>query len=261
MVNSLSHVVITGASGGIGAALAIAYAAPSVRLSLLGRKREALEKLATQCKQKGAEAFIYCVDIQETEQLQQTITEIDAQQPVDLMIANAGVANYLDASCDEEKWQDIKTLLDVNLNGAIATITPLVTLMRKRKRGQIALISSLAAYRGMAISPSYCASKAGLKAYGESLRALLSKEGVKVNIVCPGFVESKMSNVFPGDKIFLMSADKAAGIIKTGLLRNKACIAFPRLLHIGLKILTILPAFLSNFILQLMSYGVVRKQA
>lgn len=253
------HILITGANRGIGAALASVYAEKNIRLSLLGRKQEALEKIALQCKQQGAEVFTYCVDVRNTEQLQQTIHDIDLQQSIELVIANAGVANYLTASCDEENWQTIQTVLETNLMGAIATISPLVTRMRQRKKGQIALMSSLAAYHGMPISPAYCASKAGLKAYGEALQGLLHKDNIAVNIICPGFIESDMSDTFPGTKSFVLSAHQAAMRIKKGLRRNKACIVFPYLLYLGMKALTLLPNRLSNFILQILGYGLARK--
>ncbi|MCX7125415.1 MAG: SDR family NAD(P)-dependent oxidoreductase [Gammaproteobacteria bacterium] len=251
-----SHIVITGASGGIGSALAKAYSKKGVHLFLFGRKKPELEAVAKECRQLLADVSIYTVDVTQIEELQKTLNEIDVAHPVDLVIANAGITNYLTSDYNEESWFDTKKLLDVNVIGAFATVSSLITKMRQRKHGQIALVSSMAAYYGLPISPAYSASKAALKAYGEALRGLLCKEGVKISVIFPGFVKSNMSDQFLCAKPFLMTADKAAQIIKRGLEKNKARIAFPLLLHIGMKFLSVLPCFISNFILLKSGYCV-----
>lgn len=254
-----SHIVITGASRGIGAALAKAYSKSGVRLSLFGRKLPELEAVANACRQLQADVSIYQLDITQTDTLQKTLAEIDAEKPVDLVIANAGVTNYLTADYDFESWGDAKALLDVNVVAVFATLSFLIPKMRQRKQGQIALISSMSAYYGLPGCPTYSASKAAIKAYGEALRGLLSKENIKVSVIIPGFVKSDMSDQFQCNKPFLMTTDQAAQIIKNGLEKNKARIAFPALLNIGLKILTILPCFISDFILLKLGYGVAQK--
>lgn len=254
-----SHIVITGASGSIGAAIAKAYSKQGVHLSLFGRKIAELEKVANECRQLLATVSTYFIDVAQTDALQKTLIEIDAAKPVDLVIANAGVANYLTSDYDEELWSDTKNVLDVNVIGAFATISPLITKMRQRKRGQIALISSMAAYYGLPVCPAYSASKAALKAYGEALCGLLCIDGIKVSVIFPGFVQSQMSDQFLCEKPFLMTADKAAHIIKSGLQKNKARIAFPFLLNVGMRLLTILPCFISDFILLKLGYGAIKK--
>ena len=126
--------------------------------------------------------------------------------------------------------------------------------MRARKRGQIAVISSLAAIRGMAISPAYCASKSALKAYGEAVRPLLARDGVALSLVFPGFVKTAMSDVFPGRKPFLWSAEKAASHIRSKLSAGRKEIAFPGLLAFGMSLLPLLPAWLADTILGRLSY-------
>lgn len=251
-----SHIVITGASGSIGAALAKVYAKPGVHLSLFGRKKAELEIVANECRALSATVSNYFINVTETELLQAKLNEIDAEKTVDLVIANAGIVNYLTADYDEESWRDTKMLLDVNLIGALATVFPLITRMRQRKSGQIVLMSSMAAYYGLPVCPAYSASKAALKAYGEALRGLLSNDGVKVSVVFPGFVKSDMSDQFLCHKPFLMTPDKAAKIIQRGLQKNKARIAFPFLLNLGLKLLSVFPCIISEFILLKLGYGV-----
>lgn len=255
MSSNPSHIVITGATGGIGQALALAYAMPGIRLSLFGRKEAVLQNLAQQCQKSGAEVFIYPMDLRNTPELMNKIEAIDAEKPVDLIIANAGVATYLDSELEVETWEQIEQAFDINLTSTIATIHPLIQRMRQRQKGQIALMSSMAAYRGIAISPSYCASKAGVKAYGESLRLLLKKDNVGVSVICPGFVESAMSNKFPGKKPFLLTAQRSALKIKKGLKANKANITFPFFLGFGTRLLPILPGFFCEFIFQRLAYS------
>ncbi|OGV26275.1 MAG: short-chain dehydrogenase [Legionellales bacterium RIFCSPHIGHO2_12_FULL_37_14] len=248
------HILITGATGGIGSALAKIYASPEVRLSIFGRDVDKLEKIAKQCQDLGAEVATYTCDLRAFAELRLTINKIDTECPVDLVIANAGVAVYLDSQVDRESWEQIEETIDINLTSAIATVTPLIASMQQRQKGQIALVSSMAAYRGIAVSPSYCASKAGLKAYAESLRLLLKKANIKVSVICPGFVESAMSARFPGPKPFLLSAPRAAVIIKKGLQKNQGNITFPRLLGFGTRALTVLPDSIVGFILKKLSY-------
>src|SRR3990167_9181244 len=126
-----AHIVITGASRGIGEALAKTYSGKGVRLSLLGRKSSELDSVAQTCRALEADVSIYTVDVTQTEVLQKTLCDIDAEKPVDLVIANAGITHYLTESHDLESWSDIKTVLDVNLAGALATISPFIPKMRQ----------------------------------------------------------------------------------------------------------------------------------
>ena len=131
----------------------------------------------------------------------------------------------------------------------------LLPSMRARGHGQIALVSSLAAYYGLPVTPSYCASKAGIKAYGEAMRGWLAGEGICVSVVMPGYVESQMCREMPGPKPFMWSPERAAAYIRQGLARNEARISFPFPLNLGTWFLAVLPAALSERILRLFKYG------
>jgi short-subunit dehydrogenase len=251
-------ILITGASGAIGEALAKTYARSGVTLGLLSRNKNKLENVAHLCEQQGALAITASIDVTNTERLQQWITDFNQQYPVDLLIANAGVTSSIGDQGEAESWDAISNVLDTNLYGVIASIYPLIESMRQRKSGQIAIISSLAAYRGLPITPAYCASKAGVKVYGEALRGWLAEEGIKVSVICPGFVKSAMSDQFSGDKPFMITADKAASIIRNGLKKNKARISFPFPLNLGTWFLTMLPAAFADRILGWISYGAKR---
>lgn len=248
------HIVITGASAGLGRALALAYAAPGVVLGLLGRDGARLDAAAQACRAKGAIVETGQIDVRDGAAMQTWLHQFDYTHPIDLLIANAGAASTLASAQDWEELERTAAIVDTNFYGAMHAVLPVVSRMRLRRRGQIALISSIAALRGMAISPAYCASKAAIKAYGDSVRPILVRDGVQMSIVLPGFVKTAMSDVFPGDKPFLWSAEKAALYIQRKLKTNRAEIAFPGLLAFGMRLLPLLPAVLADAILGGLSY-------
>jgi short-subunit dehydrogenase len=248
------HVIVTGASAGLGRALALAYAAPNVVLGLVGRDAARLADCASACRERGAQVETVLTDVRDALTMQSWLNQFDEAHPIDLLIANAGAASTLASANDWEELERTAAIVDTNFYGAMHAVLPVVARMRTRRRGQIALVSSIAALRGMAISPAYCASKAALKAYGDSVRPLLARDGVRLSVVLPGFVKTAMSDVFPGDKPFLWSADRAARHIQTRLAARRPEIAFPNLLALGMRLLTLLPVTLADAILCKLSY-------
>jgi len=250
------NILITGASGAIGTALARLYATDNNNhLILLARNEQKLNTLANSCEQLGAQVSFHVIDITQRQQLQDLITDIDTKQPIDLIICNAGVTSHIGAQGEAEDWDAICRVIDTNLYGVLASLNPLLSRMQQRKQGQIALISSLGAYRGMPVTPAYCASKAAVKAYGEALRGWLVNDNIQVNVICPGFVKSDMSDHFPGDKPLMISPEKAAHIIKQGLEKNKANLSFPFPLNLGMWFLMVLPAPVSDWFMRRFNYG------
>ena len=254
--SEIRTVLITGATGSIGSALARCYAAPGVSLYLQGRKTDLLALLGGQCEASGARAQTAAFDLRERDQLSQWLKKVCEQNLPDLIIVNAGINIHGGPENMGENWHDVEALLEVNIRAALATVNGVLPAMRQRGHGQIALISSLAAYHGLPMTPSYCASKAALKAYGEGLRSWLAAEGIKVNVVMPGYVESQMCDDMPGPKPFLWSPEKAAAAIKRGLAENKARISFPFPLNLGTWFLAVLPAALSQRLLRLFGYAI-----
>jgi short-subunit dehydrogenase len=225
-------IVITGASSGIGAALAKAYAAPGITLGLLGRDRTRLKEVATACLNKGATAKTGVADVRDYAAMAQLLTEFDKAQPIDLLIANAGIS--ASAGGLYESPEQVRDIFAVNLDGVLNTVSPVIPLMQSRKCGQIAIISSLASIRGLPSCPAYSASKAAVRYYGEGLRGVLGEHGIDVSVICPGYIRTPMTdaNTFPMP--FIMSADKAASIMKKGLTKGKGRIAFPLALYLPL---------------------------
>ncbi len=248
-------VLITGATGGIGAALAQSYAAADRTLILHGRDAARLASLCSKCSARGARVLSLTFDVRDTRSTVEELRRISKEEAIDLAIVNAGITRMMKDGDQVESVEIAREVLAVNLDGALATVAGVLPEMRRRGSGQIALMSSLAAYVALPRTPAYSASKAALRAYGEALRLWLAPQGIAVNIVLPGFVQTQMTAQISGPKPFLMSAERAARIIRRGLERNRARIAFPRSFAWGALGLSILPAPLSARILKALGFG------
>jgi short-subunit dehydrogenase len=225
-MKSFANIVITGASSGIGEALALDYAAPGIALALSGRDGARLQAVVDACRTKGATVDAGQIDVVDREALATWLTKFDNAHPVDLLIANAGISIDKDNSSLDD-FSIVRRTIEVNVGGVLNTVEPLVGRMTARGRGQIAVVSSLASFIGLPYSASYNASKAAVRVWGESIRYVLKKSGIGVSVVCPGFVVSRMTAKAPFAMPFLMTAERASRIIRRGLARNKARIAFP----------------------------------
>lgn len=250
-----NNVLITGATGSIGGALALAYAAPDCTLVLQGRDETRLSVIARECEAKGAKVITHALDLRNREGVANWLNALQTSVALDLVVVNAGRNTDIGPEGKGERWDDVEALIDVNVLSSILIANLVLPSMRKRKQGQLVFISSLAAYFGLPETPSYSASKAAVKAYGEGLRGWLAPEGIKVNVVMPGYVKSPMCDAMPGPKPFLWSADKAAKAIKRGLANNKARISFPFPLNLGTWFLAVLPASFSIKILSWIGYN------
>jgi short-subunit dehydrogenase len=242
--------LITGASSGIGEALALAYAAPGVALALSGRDAVRLEAVAAACRQRGATVQAAVLDVTDAAAMAGWIEAVDSAVPVDLVIANAGVGAGTEGGF--ETAEQTRSVFAVNLDGVLITVLPLIPRLVARRRGQIALMSSLASFRGFPGAPTYCASKAALRIWGEGLRGDLHRHGVEVSVICPGFVISRMTARNKFRMPFLMSAERAAAIIKRGLARNRGRIAFPFPMYFAIWFFSTLPPLLTDPLFRLL---------
>lgn len=242
-------ILITGASSGLGEALAVAYAANGRVLALTGRNARRLDDVARHCTHLGAEVEAVTLDVTNRGAMAEWIGEVDRRWHVDLAIANAGVSGG-PGPVEQEDPGQVRRIFDINLTGVLNTVEPLIGPMTQRGAGQIALMSSLAGYRGMPGAPAYSASKAAVKAYGEALRPQLAKQGVRVNVVCPGFVRTPMTDRNPFPMPMLMQPDAAAARIVAGLAYDRPRIAFPLPLAYASWLLALLPVGMGDALLE-----------
>ncbi|OYQ32535.1 short-chain dehydrogenase [Niveispirillum lacus] len=240
-------IFITGASSGIGEALALSYAAKGIRLLLTGRDAGRLAQVAGRCRDQGADVVTTSIDVTDRAALADWIMARDEEVPVDLVIANAGISAGTGGGVETES--QARAIFATNLDGVLNSIHPLIPAMVARRRGQIALMSSLASFRGMAGAAAYCGSKAAVRVYGEALRGDLSRHGVGVSVICPGFVVSRMTAVNRFPMPFLMDAERAARIIRRGLVAGKGRVAFPFPTYAISWLLGVLPPGLVDMIL------------
>jgi short-subunit dehydrogenase len=255
----MTRVVITGATGAIGQALAAVYAKPGNQLVLHGRQIDVLETLAASCRHAGAEVELAQVELSRVEPgaddaLFAWLETLCTPAVPDIVIVNAGMNINIGEDGSGEAWEDASRLLEINLRVPMAMGNYLGKRMRAAGHGQLVLMSSLAAYHGLPVTPSYSASKAGVKAYGEALRGWLAPHGVGVSVVMPGYVSSKMCHEMPGPKPFLWQPERAAKVIAEGVARNRARISFPFPLNFGCWWLAVLPAAISQRLLKGLGY-------
>ncbi|MCH2038303.1 MAG: SDR family NAD(P)-dependent oxidoreductase [Rickettsiales bacterium] len=219
-------ILITGASSGLGASLARIYSEKGKKLLITGRNAKRLAEVSAHCQAKGAlvESYANC-DINDYEKLSEWILSMDAKHKVDLVIANAGIS--AGTAGGNESYDQIMKVMHTNIDGVINTIYPLIKPMQERKKGQIAIMGSLAGYRGLPSSPTYSASKAAVRIFGEGLRGQLKNDNIGVSLITPGYIKSPMTDVNDFPMPFIVETDKAAKSIKKRLQRNPARIAFP----------------------------------
>ncbi len=244
-MNKTRHILITGASSGLGKALAYSYATPETVLFLGGRNQKRLEETASLCRKKGALVHSKALDVTDKNSMQRWIIDADTKSPLDLVIANAGVSGGTGDGKSGENSNQAQHIFDVNVMGVLNTVNPVLPRMRERDKGQIAIMSSLVSFCGWPGAPSYSASKGAVRFYGEALHGSLMSTGVKISVICPGFIETPMTAVNNYPMPFVMTADKAADLIIRQLQKNKARIAFPFPVYWCAGFLGILPPSIS----------------
>jgi short-subunit dehydrogenase len=223
-------VVITGASSGIGRALALRYAHDGARLGLLGRDDARLEETCERCRKAGAEVRSGVLDVRARDDMAAWLQDFDAAWPIDLLIANAGIMVGSPGGRAVEAAEDSHRAMETNVMGVLNAVHPVLPGMIARGHGQIGIMSSLAGFIPLADAPSYCASKAAVLSYGLGLRGAVEDKGVRVSVVCPGYVDTPMIAQETGWQPFKMSAGAAADQTIRGLAANRAVIAFPSVL-------------------------------
>jgi short-subunit dehydrogenase len=218
--------VITGASSGIGAALAKALALQGCKVGLVARRADRLQSLAGEIRQAGGAAAFAAADVGDRAAAGAAVREVGRSLgPVDLLIANAGVG--VPTVLEPFNVEATERMFRVNVLGVVYAVEAVLPEMLRRGRGHLAAVSSLAAYKGLPGESGYCASKAALNTYMEGLRIQLRPRHIAVTTVCPGFVETPMTAVNQFHMPWLLSADEAARRIVRALDRRRKVYNFP----------------------------------
>jgi short-subunit dehydrogenase len=244
----MHHIVITGGSSGLGAALARRYLARGDLVTLIARDRAKLETAKDQCrKATGREPVIVACDVTNAADMASALQAAGSASPIDILVANAGIGGHdVLAPPEGESHALAHRIFGVNTLGVVNTVVPTIAPMIARGTGHIVIVGSIASFLALPQSPAYSASKAAAHSYGHGLRRLLRSHGVRVSVVSPGFVDTPMSRSLPYPRPFLVDADRAAEIVARGIDRNRADIIFPWPLRLALVLDALLPTALTD---------------
>jgi short-subunit dehydrogenase len=244
------HVVITGASSGLGAALARAYARPGIALTLFARDELRLASVAASCKARGADVATIACDVTDTPVMTNHLISVDQIRPIDIVIANAGIGGKMAIAPSEGESTSIAhAMFATNTIGVINTATAIIPRFVSRKAGHLVVVSSLAGLIGLPQSPAYCGSKAAVRIYAEGLRRLVRPSGVRVTIVLAGFIDTPMSRSLPQMGPQVWSSDRAAEAIKSAVAKGKREMSFPWSLRFAVALSRLLPRRLVDAVL------------
>jgi short-subunit dehydrogenase len=233
-------VFITGASSGIGHALAVELGRRGARLGLLARRAEVLREIVTEVEAVGGHALALPADVKDAEAVKVASDQLRERfGRIDVLIANAGIGATTDAS--KLRASEVADVINVNVLGAANSVTAVVPEMIARGQGHLVAISSLAAYRGLPKSGAYCASKAAVSAFFESLRLDLRGTGVIVTIIHPGFIKTQLTAGRHAQMPFLMELDDATRKIVRAIESRRKSYAFPWQLASIVRLGMILP--------------------
>lgn len=228
---------ITGASSGLGRALALRLAARGWTVAVSARRAEELDRLA---EESGGRAVAYPLDATDREAVHDAVARIECEQgPIALAVLNAGTNQPVSARDFDAGV--VRKLIDLNFLAAVDGLEALLPRMRGRDGGRIAVVASVAGYRGLPTAAGYCASKAALIGLAEALRPELERDGIVLQMVNPGFVKTPLTDRNTFKMPMLMDVEDAAAALERGLRSDRFEIVFPWLFCMGMKLYRILP--------------------
>jgi short-subunit dehydrogenase len=235
------RIVITGASAGLGAALARHYAGPDTVIALVSRRRAPMEALAGELPGRFE---IYALDVADHAAQERAASEFCARHGApDLVIANAGLSVGT-LGHEPSDMAKLRRLLEVNVAGLAATLAAFAPAMRAERRGVLCGISSVAGFRGLPGAGAYSASKAAAFRWLEALRNELAGSGVAVVTICPGYVDTPMTRVNPYRMPFLLPADEAARRIARAIAARRRVAVIPWQMALLAPLLRLAPSWL-----------------
>lgn len=246
----MSVIVITGASSGLGEALALRLSVPHATLHLVARRRERLVDLGERVRERGAIPRLHVADVRSPAALAEVAGAVLAEGGApDLVIANAGTRGEGDGNGREA----MEEILSTNVLGVLHSVLPFVPAMRQARKGRIVVMGSLAGYRGLPGAGAYCASKSALMAWTDSLRLLLEPDGVGLSLVNPGYVTTEMTRRNSYPMPFVISAEEAAERIVRGIEKRSPRIEFPLPMVLVVRLLSLLPRRTGDWLIRKIS--------
>ena len=245
--------MITGASSGIGRGLALEIASRGANIALLARRQSLLEELEGEIKARNVKAVSAAADVRDAKAVREAADRFRKELgPIDVLIANAGIGTADHAiKLQPEHAADV---IGINVLGAVNSVAAVAPEMVERGQGRLVAISSLAAYRGLAKSAAYCASKAALTSYFESVRIDLRHTGVGVTIIYPGFIKTALTSGRQAKMPYLMELDYAVRKIVSAIEKEKNAYAFPWQLATLARAGLLMPAPMYDWIMERNSF-------
>ena len=246
-------VMITGASSGLGRGMALEIAARGAHLALLARREDLLNEIVDKARAKNVKAVFATADVRDAKAVTEAADHFRKELgPIDILVANAGIGTADHAlSLTPEHAANV---IGINVLGAVNSVAAVLPDMVKRKHGRLVAISSLAAYRGLAKSAAYCASKAALSAYFESLRIDLRRTGVGVTIIHPGFIKTALTAGREAKMPYLMELDEGVKKIVSAIEKEKKIYAFPWQLATIVRASMLMPVAMYDWIAERNSF-------
>ena len=250
-------VLITGASSGIGEALAVECAERGVRnIFFCGRDPDRVASVVAKCElaAEGCSGVLPAIrgtvlDVTDESATRAWIEECNAIAPLEVIFSNAGIGTGI------ENEENVRRTFATNIGGGLNVVLPSIEIFRRNaaagigsSRRQIVITASIAGYAPLSTCPSYAATKAAMKSWALSLRGMLRREGIWVNVICPGFIRSRITDQNTCPMPFFMEADKAAKVMLDRVDRNVGLIAFPWPMRLGVWLMSALPWRFSEFI-------------
>ena len=243
------NVIITGASTGIGNALARLMASKGYRVGLIARREDLLKTLCEDIRSKGGTAFWHACDIKNRLDTREALQKLlDQLGGVNILVANAGVG--APTTLEPFNIEDQESMIMVNLLGVIYSIESVLPWMLKNQQGQLVAISSLAAFKGLPGESGYTASKAGLNTFMEGLRIQCKPRGIHVSTICPGFIKTPMTTINNFDMPWVMEAEQAAEIILNGINKKVSVLRFPWQTSLLMRVVSWLPDWIVERIMR-----------
>ena len=237
-------VFLTGASSGIGEALALAMAERGATLGLVARREELLKALAEKCETAGGKARYFAVDVTDAEALAKAAEALRNEfGKIDVLIANAGIGGN-NTETQNLNAQAVAKVININLLGAVNAVAAVLPDMLEKRSGQLVAVSSLAGFRGLPKSAAYSASKAGMTAFFESVRLDVQNRGVAVTIIQPGFIKTPLTSGRANKMPFLMELEDSIPLFLKAIEKRAKFAAFPWQLASIVRLGKIFPAWL-----------------